>query len=232
MPLHFIRNRVGYTFRICVISHAYSYLIMLNTQTRNALRILRHNVFISTQANDECVTSLVTLGLLFRENLQVQLRKFDRHCHFPVFPVNRLGECDPLLKQRLLLRNQRCEQENCSPLSDVRSFAFRCNQFVSIEQNRSLWSTTNDKNVANPQQVQRFAIYCSPDVSLNTFHWMQSQRYRFWRSVCILFTFICVIFNYGNNHFLPVVAISVQFHPERNTLRKRSKSTDEHRFQA
>lgn len=173
----------------------------MSSQSR-ALRTLCQNGFIFTQAGDKCVTRLATLGLLFQENLQGQLRRFDRQCHFPVFPVSHLGECDPLLKQRLLLQNHRSLQENhsSSQLSDCRSFAFRCNQMVSVEQNlRFLWSMKKDEdNIAevDRQQVQRFAIYCSPDGSLNTFHWMQSQRYRLWRAVCIIsfhvFIFSCL----------------------------------------
>jgi hypothetical protein len=197
---------------------------------RTAVHFLRNSGFLSAEqsANADKIGQLSTFGLLFKSNLLRLLHQLDRHSLFPVFPVNRLGHLDDSLRSQLLSNSTLTSEQSASSTAHLQPFALRTDS-ISKDQHSPI--TSIGDLYWKCEHEQSLAIYCSQPHALNTFHWMQSNRHRLWRSVGL--AYFENEFNYANvlkseSFIFIVVSISGQLSFERDAQRIRLDSTVEH----
>lgn len=139
---------------------------MKNNLLRTLLS-LSENGFL--QLTDHKIKSFDTLGLQVRENVKNQLKKFlkqnDKFSYFfsndlndVKHFVNTFSNLDSLVNSFGLVYKKASVQKSDLLVNDQQS-----NQLTGIN--------------------QCLALFCDRELSLNYFHWLQSQRHRFWRKV-------------------------------------------------
>ena len=151
------------------------------------LTSLSENGFIRLQ--NQMVRSFDTHGLFVRENVKNQLKKFyKQNDKFSYFLSNnlqddverfitRFSKFDSIINSFALVYKQS---------SPVQSMLNRLEHDDQIDQ---LPKDTSSKDVNSPYLNQLssvnqcLALFCNRELSLNYFHWLQSQRHRFWRKV-------------------------------------------------
>ena len=142
----------------------------------NTLRSLSESGFL--QVHKQKVKSFDTLGLLVRENVKSQLKKFyKQNDKFSFFLSNELHDV----------------KRFSSTFSELDSLV---NSFALVYDQSSSGQTPILNLVDQPAERQSnglsrqcLALFCSRELSLNYFHWLQSQRHRFWRRVVYRFFF-------------------------------------------
>lgn len=155
----------------------------MSTSSRSVFQILRSSGFLSSDCLANQFDQLSTFGLLFRTNLIRLLEQLDRQSVIPVFPVNRLEHVDEALCSRLFQNQSLITDQTNQFNKQSQTFALRTDQILT---NTNLITSIGDFRWSC-NHTQSLAIHCPQANALNTFHSMQSNRYRFWRSVRFLF---------------------------------------------
>lgn len=147
------------------------------SKTLKTLASLAESGFL--QVANRKVQSFDTLGLFVRENVKNQLKKFyKQNDKFSYFLSNDLHDVKRFVSTFAELD------------SLVNSFALVYKRSSSAQPALSLIDQSNaqDQSKDRPNSAvalssQCLALFCNRELSLNYFHWLQSQRHRFWRRV-------------------------------------------------
>lgn len=158
------------------------------SRTLKTLLSLAESGFL--QVHNQKVKSFDSLGLFVRENVKNQLKKFyKQNDKFSYFLSNDLHDVKRFVNTFVELD------------SLVNSFALVYKQSSPAQPDPALIDQSNpqDRQFSTALSTQCLALFCNRELSLNYFHWLQSQRHRFWRRVTRRFqTFEICYFSFFN----------------------------------